>query len=122
MGAIWVSYGELCEVIGNEAADKFSAVYDGVSFYIPKSPLQSPPLYPLLGHEALSALSRVYGGGAIIVPNRRKLPIKEKVINMLEKGKSAREIALSLDVTERYVQIIRQQMPNLASEQLRLPL
>lgn len=122
MGAIWVSYGELCEVIGQDSAEKFSAVYGGVSFYIPKSPGESSPLYALLGREALSALSRVYGGGSIIVPNRRKLPVKEKVIDMIADGKSSREIALSLDVTERYVQSIRQQMPNAASGQLRLPL
>lgn len=104
MGDTWVSYGELREIVGDEAAGKLCEMYGGVSFYIPKYPSETNQLYDVIGFHALASLSHIHGGTTIVVPNRRKAkPSKSRILEMLEAGKTAREIALALDVTQRYV-------------------
>lgn len=104
MAGLWVSYGELSSVIGADMARVLCRLYGGVSLHIPKQATSDAALAPYLGLPALRSLTSVYGGTTITVPNKRKAePRKGQVLDMLDAGMSAREIALSLDVTERYV-------------------
>lgn len=108
MAAVWVSYGELASVIGDEMARVLCRLRGGVSLHIPKQATADAVLAPFIGLPALRALASVYGGLTIAVPNRRRdEPRKGQVIEMLEAGMSARDIALQLDVTERYVRHVR---------------
>lgn len=121
MGDAWISYGELARIIGAEAAGRLCAAYGGVSFYVPKNPSPESSLVKIIGHPALASLARVYGGETITVPNHRKSPSKARIIDMLGRGKSAREIALALDVTERYVQHLARNGGRRAARQFPLP-
>ena len=104
MAGLWVSYGELATVIGEDLARMLCRLRGGVSLHIPKQATSDAVLAPFIGLPALRALSSVYGGATITVPNKRKdEPRKGQVLDMLDAGMSARDIALQLDVTERYV-------------------
>lgn len=105
MSALWVSFGELCEIMGQEAAERLCAIYGGLSFYVPKRPWSETKLAAIIGHKQFAALARIYGGGEITIPNRRgKEPAKAKIIELIEAGKGAREIAIEMGVTQRYVE------------------
>lgn len=120
MAATWISYGELAGLIGADAALALCRTYGGVTLYIPKSIKADSELAHIVGLPALRALTAVYGGGVVTVPNRRKAaPRKGKILEMLECGVPAREIALSLDVTQRYVEYLsRTARPGLAQASL----
>ena len=104
MAAAWISYGELTGLIGPDAALTLCRAYGGVALYIPKNIKADSELARIVGLAALRVLATVYGGEVVTVPNRRKAaPRKDKI---LEAGTPAREIALRLDVTQRYVEYV----------------
>lgn len=79
----------------------------GVDIHIPKMVTPQSPLARYVGYTALRALASVYGGTNIIVPNHRKdEPKKHQVLLMLDAGMGARDIALELALTERYVRYV----------------
>ncbi|WP_298998146.1 RNA helicase [uncultured Desulfovibrio sp.] len=105
MASTWVSYGELVDIIGVCLAKTLCMTRGGVSLYIPKTASPQSDLAKIVGMGAMHALSTVHGGEVIVVPNRRnKEPQKSKILEMLNAGASPREIALRLDVTQRYVE------------------
>lgn len=107
MAATWISYGELTGLIGADAALILCRTYGGVALYIPKVVKPDSALARIVGVAALRVLSTVYGGEVVTVPNRRKAaPRKGKILEMLAAGTPAREIALRLDVTQRYVEYV----------------
>lgn len=107
MGACWISWGELAGLVGNDAAQALCSTRGGVTLYVPKVPDEGGELARILGMAALRKLVEVYGGEIIVTPNRRKEgPRKGKILDMLARGMSAREIALKLDVTQRYVEYL----------------
>lgn len=107
MAATWISYGELAGLIGADAALALCRAYGGVALYIPKAAKPDSALARIVGVAALRVLSTVYGGEVVTVPNRRKAaPRKGKILEMLAAGTPAREIALRLDVTQRYVEYV----------------
>lgn len=107
MAAAWISYGELTGLIGPGAALALCQVYGGVALYIPKNIKADSELARIVGLAALRVLATVYGGEVVTVPNRRKAaPRKGKILEMLAAGTPAREIALRLDVTQRYVEYV----------------
>lgn len=78
-----------------------------VTLYVPKLMDAQGEIAKIIGVPALRLLSRVYGGEMVVVPNRRKDgPRKSKILDMLAAGTSARDIALRLDVTQRYVEYL----------------
>ena len=108
MTSAWLSFHELSALVGEGAANAFCRAYGGVSVYIPKTGLEGSALAPVVGLQALEALSRACGGMVVTVPNRRREePLKARVIALLEEGRTARDIALTLGVTQRYVEIVR---------------
>ena len=107
MAAAWISYGELTDLIGPDAALALCQAYGGVALYIPKNIKADSELARIVGLAALRVLATVYGGEGVTVPNRRKAaPRKGKILEMLAAGTPAREIALRLDVTQRYVEYV----------------
>lgn len=107
MAAAWISYGELTGLIGPDAALALCRAYGGVALYIPKNIKADSDLARIVGLAALRVLATVYGGEVVTVPNRRKAaPRKGKILEMLAAGTPAREIALRLDVTQRYVEYV----------------
>ncbi|WP_165078091.1 MULTISPECIES: RNA helicase [unclassified Desulfovibrio] len=107
MGATWISWAELAGLIGNDATQALCSTLGGVSLYVPMQADASGDLARIIGVPALRKLVEVYGGDMIAVPNRRKEgPRKGKILDMLDRGMAARDIALSLDVTQRYVEYL----------------
>lgn len=107
MGANWISWAELTGLIGNDAAQALCSTLGGVTLYVPKLEDESSKIAKIIGATALRKLAQVYGGEIIMVPNRRRRgPIKDKILNMLAQGVSGRDIALRLDVTQRYVEYL----------------
>lgn len=107
MGASWISWGELAGLIGNDAAQALCSTLGGVTLYVPMLADASGDLAKIIGAPALRKLAQVYGGDMIVVPNRRKEgPRKSKILDMLARGIAPRDIALSLDVTQRYVEYL----------------
>lgn len=105
MGA-WVSRPELNELIGPEAAERLCRERGGVPFYVPMRVNPGEGLAALLGFGRAHALSESYGGGYITVPLIRPEPLKVQIATLLDRGKSAPEIARELHTTERYVRAI----------------
>lgn len=59
----------------------------------------------------------------VTLPNRRKgEPFKDRIVRMLETGKSPGRIALELGVTERYVRILARQVKEQPKPQVQLRL
>lgn len=107
MGASWISYAELAGIVGDDAAQALCSTRGGVTLYVPKLLAEGGEIAKIIGVPALRLLARVYGGEMIVVPNRRKAgPQKGKILDMLARGASARDIALRLDVTQRYVEYL----------------
>lgn len=107
MPSTWISYGELAGLIGADTALILCRTYGGVTLYIPKSIKADSELARIVGLPALRVLATVYGGEVVTVPNRRKAaPRKGKILELLAAGTPAREIALRLDVTQRYVEYV----------------
>lgn len=105
MASTWVSFGELVDIIGVSMAKTLCATRGGISLYIPKSATTQSELTKIIDFGAMQALSAAHGGEVIVVPNRRsREPQKNKILEMLGTGASPREIALKLDVTQRYVE------------------
>ena len=105
MARVWISYGELVDIIGADMAKTLCITRGGVYIYVPKIESTDTELAKVIGITALRSLIAVYGGEVIVVPNHRKgTPRKGDIIKMLDAGASAREIAIRLDVTQRYVE------------------
>ena len=105
MARVWISYGELVDIIGADMAKTLCITRGGVYIYVPKIESTDTELAKVIGITALRSLIAVYGGEVIVVPNHRKgTQRKGDIIKMLDAGASAREIALRLDVTQRYVE------------------
>lgn len=103
----WIRYSELAGLIGNDAAQAMCSTFGGVTLYVPKRVDENGKIARIIGVPALRKLVEVYGGECIITPNRRKDgPRKNSIMDMLAQGKSARDIALNLDVTQRYVEYL----------------
>ena len=73
--------------------------------------------------EAHGKALRGLGGLRVTLPNRRKgEPFKDRIVRMLETGKSPGRIALELGVTERYVRILARQVKKQPKPQVQLRL
>ena len=104
---MWVSMRELEELIGEEKAYTLANTRAGVATYIPKTYTGRESLVDLVGLPAATTLAKAFGGEYVMLPNvRKREPKKREVLELLASGKPQREIALALDVTQRYVEQI----------------
>lgn len=104
MSTTRISYGELADIVGFDAASVLTRLRGGVSLYIPVRAAPEAELAPIIGLPALRSLCAAYGGTSITVPNgRREAPKKTDALALLDMGCSPGDIALQLGLTERYV-------------------
>ncbi|WP_347289069.1 RNA helicase [Bilophila wadsworthia] len=123
MGELWVSHDELVDAIGDDGADLLCRAVGGVSTYIPRKPVAGSPISAVLGMKRMERLCAAFGGLRVTLPNRRKgEPFKDRIVRMLETGKSPGNIALELGVTERYVRILARQVKEQPKPQVQLRL
>lgn len=107
MGASWISYAVLADIVGNDAAQALCATWGGVSIYVPRIPSEGGEIAKVIGLPALGRLMQVYSGEHVVVPNRRKAgPSKGKALDLLAAGWTPRDVALKLDLTQRYVEYL----------------
>ena len=104
MSSKWLSFPELRRIAGDAEAVALCRSAGGVSVYVPKKPEMRPAWAKALSAEAWASLAAEYGGDVIAFPNlRRSESFKADIVRMLADGKTCREIAKALPVTERYV-------------------
>lgn len=94
---------ELSGLLGNDAAMAIARSLGGVEVYVPARPDTGHKLARLVGSGGMKALCEAYGGIAVIMPNVKHSSRKERILSLLGKGKTRREIAETCGVTERYV-------------------
>ena len=112
MGAQSITWDEIVETIGSEAAQALGERYGGVSKYIP-SDFTKGDLLPLLGVYAATAMSARYGGSTLMLPNavKKRKPVKTRILQLIAAGWSTRRIALECQVTEDWVKMVRREAP-----------
>ena len=105
MAGTWVTFGALTDLIGEDRARCFCRNRGGLRTYIPVMATRGHWLEALIGPVAMTALCAAYGGEVIMTSNmRRGGPLRPSIEKLLKEGKSLRETAKLLDVTERYVE------------------
>ncbi len=112
MGAQSITWDEVLETIGPEAAQILGEHYGGVSKYIP-SDYTKGDLLSLLGTYAAMAMSARYGGSTLMLPNtvKKRKPVKTRIIQLIAAGWSTRRIAIECQVTEDWVKMVRREAP-----------
>lgn len=122
MGAQYISWPDLCEVIGVDAATALCASMGGCSVYVPKNP-RFGELPPIIGADAMRELSAYAGGSTLRLPNevRKAMPKKTRIISLLRAGHSVTSVARQMGVTEVWVQRLKARGAS-AQRQCLLPL
>lgn len=120
MASRWVSMVELEMLIGKEAAQVLCRHAGGVSHRCPVHPHTDTLFARLIGAPALKKLCQAYGGEMIVLPNGQHTTKKMDIVARLEQGKSCRQIAMELGLTERWVEIVAKDLRPRAV-QARLP-
>jgi DNA-binding NarL/FixJ family response regulator len=110
MSADSITWRELLEVVGPEAAQALGKRFGGVSKYIPRDHRRGG-LLELLGPEAAQALAERFAGSTLEIPNetRRPTPKKVRIVQLLEAGWSIRRIAMRVRCTESWVKMVKRQ-------------
>ena len=110
MSADSITWCEIEEVIGPDAAQILGRKWGGVSKYIPRDHRRGG-LSELLGPEAAQALAERFAGSTLEIPNatRRPTPKKTRIVQLLEAGWSIRRIAMRVRCTESWVKMVRRQ-------------
>lgn len=105
--ASWVAAEDLKELLGQEAAEALMQKRGGVDIFVPQKITAEHALAKLLGVAAAARLCNAYAQTYITVPNGRKQKPKNGAAReLLAKGVPARDVALELGLTERYVRDI----------------
>jgi DNA-binding NarL/FixJ family response regulator len=105
-----VTWVEVVEVIGTEAAAVLGRKWGGASKYIPRDHRRGG-LLELLGPEASQALAERFGGSCLMLPNatKRPTPKKVRILELIEAGWSIRRIAMRVRCTESWVKMVKRQ-------------
>lgn len=105
-----ISWAELIETVGQDAATALCTTYGGVSKYVPAD-FRRGDLIVILGTYAAAALSARFGGETLMLPNavNKRPPVKARIIQLLAAGWSIRRIALEVGTTEAWVKIVKSQ-------------
>jgi hypothetical protein len=101
-----VGLRRLADVIGPAAAVKLADAFGGgEDYYIPKTAGITHPFVAVIGLDRMEDLCRVFGPGRIDIPRGTFKDLKKA--HILEATGSARDVALGLRVTQRYVRQVR---------------
>lgn len=99
----------LADIIGMEAALLLVKRFSGVPLYIPSASAKEHTIANVIGQEAFEKLAGYFPHETIRLPKydsvERQLA-HQKVVSMKREGQSNREIALALNYTQRYVEML----------------
>lgn len=103
----WISFTDLAQMVGRENAERLCADYGGRALYVPVAGSEEHFLEEMLGRRFFRKLWKRYGGFELFLPNLlRNTPKKQEILVRLGQGEPPKEIAASLNVTERWVRIL----------------
>jgi len=110
MAAQHVSFVELCEILGKDAATCLCRHRGGGYVSVPMNHDRGD-LSPLLGTIATKSLCAAFGGSIIKLPNHVNKPRPEKgrILFLLTQGWSIAKIARECRVTTRWVEMVKYQ-------------
>lgn len=109
------SLQELSEVIGLDAALRLAAAYPSVPLYIPSLAKPNHAIAQIIGPGAFTCLVAHYGGDTITLAkvDAAERQIKHHIHKTLKsQGKSNRDIALTLNYSQRHVERLNQSLRN----------
>ena len=106
MGEESISQSTLVDLFGQEQAAKILEACGGWSVCVPVEHDMLKALGPVLFGEMV----RHFGGRDIALPDPPRNAKKERVIELLEQGVPVREITRRLNVTGRWVQMVKRQL------------
>ena len=109
MSEIWLSKGETTSLLGPERSAKLHEQFGGVRKYVPKIPNPKHPFAQCIGLPGLLILIQNYGGFEVTFAASKPTK-KQQIIELSEKGLSAREISERVQCAERYVRNVRSRM------------
>jgi len=101
------SLQKLSEVIGLRAALKLTALYPGVSLYIPAVPIPNHEIELAIGSKAFTTLVDCYQHDTLILPTLDSVHRQVKhhlLLELKRHGESNRSIALKINYTQRHVE------------------
>lgn len=104
---------DLCSVIGYTATEILKAWFSGRLLYIPIKPDDGHPFARLIGGPALRALSGMYGGERLRIPDARDsmMYARDRLIaEHFAEGKTPADVAARMGITERRCQQIRNEL------------
>lgn len=110
MSAYAISWPELTDLVGHEAATVLCQHYGGVSKYVPADSKRGD-LRKLIGMAAADTLANMHGGETLELPNgiNKPEPKKPRILGLLEEGLSVRQVAMQAGVTENWVKMLKRQ-------------
>jgi hypothetical protein len=104
MSERWMPLPELEDVIGKVEAEALCRAFGGLSKYLPRKPGADHAFAPIIGMSALAALAAYAGGWHLALPNlRRPEAEKNRILDLLDKGRPHQAIAEECRVSERWV-------------------
>lgn len=108
--ALATSLQRLAAILGPVKAQRLAEALGGVEQqYIPKIAVPGHPLAKIVGDDGLAALIAAFGGEYLDIPRGAGLgAVQARVIAALDGGASARQAALAVRCTQRYVRKVRE--------------
>lgn len=100
---------EVAEVVGEEDALRLARACGGVEMVVPRDHAANHPWRSALGASSFAKLVHVFGGRSVSLPRGTfvaSLQRRADVLALHATGKTARDIALRLELTERHVRRI----------------
>lgn len=93
-------------ITSEETVKQLATAYGGMRIYIPKNPKKTHPLAQLLGLDNLQTIIKEIGDGYFVIPAKKYRCAgakAQRILNLLKKNTSVREIAQIVDCCERTV-------------------
>jgi hypothetical protein len=103
---VYLSHLDLTRVLSRRKADTLCKLMGGVTTYLPATADARHAYAGILDMRELDMLCAAWGGQNVTIPNRSHMPRREEIEARLQAGASARDIALDLHVTERWVRYL----------------
>lgn len=104
------SLHDLAETLGLGVALKLMQHFGGTEVIFPKRP--SDELVALLGDDKASDVCHFLGGTHVYIPHGRAQRRREEVASLAAAGRSRREIARTLGVSQRHVRRLANEPPD----------
>ena len=109
MGADYISWPDLVDTIGEDAARVMCGTWGGTTKYVPKEHAAGD-LARTVGERAAIELAARFGGTTLLLPNPKERS-KTRILHLLAAGWSVRRIAMELHVTETWIRTVAKYAP-----------